>query len=133
LREYLAQETACQLAEIARRASLFRSVRPAVPIAERSVIVTDDGIATGSTMFAALQTVRAQNPRELIVAVPVGPADRVEEIGQFCDEVVCLQSPPNFRAVGQFYLNFQPVEDDEVVELLQSATAAKKFSRRQSA
>jgi predicted phosphoribosyltransferase len=122
---YLAQEQRLQAAEIARRAARIRAVRPREPIAGRSVIVTDDGIATGSTMIAALQTVRAQKPRELIVAVPVAPPDRLAEVRQWCDDVVCLMSPPEFRAVGQFYLDFAPVEDGEVLDLLrQSACAA---------
>src|ERR1019366_684042 len=76
--DYLDQERRHQLAEIARRKKLFRDVRPQVPVAGRSVIVTDDGIATGSTMIAALQVVKTQKPREIIVAVPVAPPDRLD-------------------------------------------------------
>jgi putative phosphoribosyl transferase len=72
------------------RKKLFRQVRPQAPIAGRSVIVTDDGIATGSTMIAALQLVTAQNPRELIVAVRVASPERLDEIRRWCDDVVCL-------------------------------------------
>jgi len=116
--DYLGQERDHQLAEIARRQKLFRDVRPAASITDRSVIVTDDGIATGSTMIAALRTVKAQKPHEMIVAVPVSSPDRLEEIRRMCDDVVCLLSPREFYAVGQFYEDFSPVEDEQVVDLL---------------
>jgi predicted phosphoribosyltransferase len=122
--EYLEEEKNYQLGEIARRKKLFRAVRPAAAIAGRSVVVTDDGIATGSTMIAALQTVRAQQPRELIVAVPVAAPDRLEEVRQWCDETVCLLAPESFWAIGQFYENFEPVEDEEVVRLLRDSMTA---------
>lgn len=117
-REYIARESRRQFAEIRRRNSLFRAVRPNALITGRSVIITDDGIATGATMIAALKTVRAKNPDELIVAVPVSSPDRLEEIGQLCDEVVCLASPATFRSVGQYYDDFGQVEDDEVLRIL---------------
>jgi putative phosphoribosyl transferase len=122
--DYLDQERRHQLAEIARRKKLFRAVRPQAPIAGRSVIVTDDGIATGSTMMAALQIVNTQKPREVIVAVPVAPPDRLEEVGRWCDDVVCLHSPDVFWAIGQFYADFSQVEDGEVVQLLRTAQSS---------
>lgn len=115
---YLARECSHQLAEIARRKKLFRGVRPQAPVAGRSVIVTDDGIATGSTMIAALQVVKAQQPRKVIVAVPVASPDRLEEVWRWCDEVVCLLAPEEFWAIGQFYEDFTQVEDEQVVDLL---------------
>lgn len=117
-KQYLEDERARQMAEIERRAKLIRAVRPRVDVAGRSVIVTDDGIATGSTMVAALHTVRARSPRELIVAVPVAPPDRLEAIRPLCDRLVCLCVPDSFWAVGQFYRNFAQVSDERVVELL---------------
>ena len=122
--EYLQQEKQHQLAEIARRKQLFRSVRPEAPISGRTVIVTDDGVATGSTMMAALQTVRPQRPSQLIVAVPVAPYDRLAALEERCDKVVCLHSPADFWAVGQFYEDFPTVEDEQVVELLKSFAPA---------
>jgi predicted phosphoribosyltransferase len=116
--ESMANERRHQLAEIARRKQLFRAVRPQARITGRSVIVTDDGIATGSTMIAALQAVKPQNPRELIVAVPVASPDRLEEVRRWCDDVVCLHAPEMFWAVGQFYDDFRTVEDEEVVAML---------------
>lgn len=115
---YIEAERRRQLAEIERRQGMFRAVRPRVELAGRSVIVTDDGIATGATMIAALHTVRAAGPREVIVAVPVGSPDRLEAIRQLCDRMVCLHEPQAFWAVGQFYRSFEQVEDDRVVELL---------------
>jgi predicted phosphoribosyltransferase len=127
--EYLGEETRHQLAEISRRKKLLRAVRPAAPIEGRSVIVTDDGVATGSTMTAALRTVRSQGPRELIMAVPVAPPDRLELMRPLCDEVVCLLAPEDFSAVGQFYDRFDPVEDEEVVRMLREATGGSDESR----
>jgi predicted phosphoribosyltransferase len=121
--DYLTEERRHQLGEIARRRKLFRGVRPKAAIEGRSVIVTDDGIATGSTMIAALQTVKAQNPRELIVAVPVAPPDRIEEVRRLCDDVVTLFTPEEFWSVGEFYEDFSQVEDEQVVELLRQAMA----------
>jgi predicted phosphoribosyltransferase len=118
LKEHLAQESRHQLAEIGRRKKLFRGARPKAPLQGRSVIVTDDGIATGSTMIAALKVVQTQHAREVIVAVPVASPERLEEVRHWCDEVVCLLAPETFWAIGQFYENFTQVEDEEVVQLL---------------
>jgi predicted phosphoribosyltransferase len=123
--DYLAEEQRHQLAEIARRKKLFRGVRPAAAVGGRSVIVTDDGIATGSTMMAALQAVKTQNPREVIVAVPVASPDRLAEVRRWCDDVVCLLTPEEFWAIGQFYEDFTQVEDDEVVKLLRQFAPAE--------
>ena len=126
--EYLAGEVAHQLGEISRRKALFRAVRPQATIAGRSVIVTDDGIATGATMIAALDAARASRPFELIVAVPVASPERLREVRRHCDEVVCLLAPPSFWAIGQFYVDFTQVEDEQAVELLRAAapTSARR-------
>ena len=122
----LQQEKEHQLSEIARRRQLFRGVRPKAPVSGRTVIVTDDGIATGSTMLAALLTVRPQGPKQLIVAVPVAPFDRLAAFEKRCDKVVCLQSPVDFWAVGQFYEAFPTVEDQEVVAILKDFAPSAK-------
>lgn len=124
--EYLAEEREHQLAEIDRRKRLFRQVRQQAPVAGRTVLVTDDGIATGSTMLAALHVVRAKKPAEVIVAVPVGSPERLEEIGRWCDRIVCLRAPENFWAIGQFFQDFSQVSDAEVVELLRSVPRETK-------
>jgi putative phosphoribosyl transferase len=118
VKTYLEVGKRFQAAEIARRQQMFRSVRPTAPIAHRSVIVTDDGIATGATMLVTLQFLRDRHPRELIVAVPVCSPDRLDEIRRHCDSLVCLRTPGEFVAVGQFYRDFPLVSDEEVRELL---------------
>jgi hypothetical protein len=120
----LSVERERQLTEIARRRELFRAVRPAAELTDRSVIVTDDGIATGSTMVAALKVARGQHPHELIVAVPVASPDRLAEVRQWCDDVVCLAAPPDFFAIGPYYDDFSTVEDSTVLELLQEFAPA---------
>lgn len=130
LEEYLAEERLYQSNEIARRKKLFRAVRPQAPIASRSVIVTDDGIATGSTMIAALQTIKTQKPREIIVAVPVASPNRLVEVHRWCDEVICLIASEEFWAIGQFYEDFSQVEDEEVIELLREFVPAARLSNR---
>jgi predicted phosphoribosyltransferase len=124
--DYLAEERRHQLREIARRKNLFRRARPPAPVAGRSVIVTDDGIATGATMIAALQVVKAQDPRELIVAVPVASPDRLKDVRRWCDEVVCLLTPAEFWAIGQFYEDFTQVEDEQAVALLREFAPAHR-------
>lgn len=116
-------ERQLQLAEIARRRQLYRRIRPQADVAGRSVILADDGIATGSTMIAALRSLRPLNPRELIVAVPVGSPERVAEIARECDRMVCLLEPGNFQAVGQFYREFEQVSDERVLDVLQGVAA----------
>lgn len=123
--DYIRVEAQREYEEIERRQKLFRNVRPRISPTGRNVILTDDGIATGSTMIAALQVLRREQPRELIVAVPVASPDRIDIVGQYCDEVVCLQTPDPFWAVGQVYENFDQVSDDEVLELLRHTAASK--------
>lgn len=118
VRDHIETERRYQMDEIARRSAMIRAVRPAAEIAGRTVIVTDDGLATGSTMIAALKSLRPRGPRELIVAVPVAPPDRLDEIRPLCDQCVCVLTPNDFWAIGQFYENFEPVEDEMVLRLL---------------
>ena len=115
---YVEAERTKQLAEIDRRRKMFRAVRPQADVRNRTVILTDDGIATGATMIAALKTVRASGAKKLIVAVPVGPTDRIDALRPLCDRVECLIEPADFWAVGQFYRDFEQVSDERVVELL---------------
>jgi putative phosphoribosyl transferase len=116
--EYFHREKEYQLSIIDRRKRLVRSVRSEAATTGRSVIVADDGIATGSTMMAALQTVRPYKPAELIVAVPVAPADRISAFEQYCDKVVCLLRAKHFWAVGQFYEDFPTIEDEQILDIL---------------
>jgi len=116
--DYVSKERAYQMREIERRWNLFRTARSAASISGRSVIVTDDGIATGSTMLAAIAVIKSHHPRDVIVAVPVASPDRLEPIRRKCDRLICLYTPDNFWAVGQFYDDFKQVEDYEVLRLL---------------
>jgi putative phosphoribosyl transferase len=126
---YVREEGRRQLAEITRRRRRYREVRPLVPIDGRTVILTDDGIATGATMIAAVRSARAAGAREIVVAVPVGSPDRLAVIRPLCDRLVCLEAPENFMAVGQFYREFSQVEDARVVELLEEATGFGRGER----
>ncbi|MGW6784571.1 phosphoribosyltransferase family protein [Streptomyces sp. NPDC054987] len=108
-------------AELARQARRFRGDRPRVALDERTVIVVDDGIATGATAAAACEVVRAQGAARVVLAVPVAPPDAVARLRGAADEVVCLSSPPAFRAVGEWYQDFSQTSDEEVVSLLARA------------
>jgi putative phosphoribosyl transferase len=101
-----------------RRRALYTPDRPSADPRDRVVIVVDDGIATGATLKAALQAVRAQHPARLVAAVGVAPPESLAELRALADEVVCLETPRFFFAVGQFFERFDQVEDQEVVELL---------------
>ena len=111
--------------EVERRARHFRRGRPPLPLAGRTVIVVDDGIATGSTAHAACQVARAQGARRVILAAPVGPDDVADRLGPDADEVVCLHTPPLFFAVGQAYVDFAPTTDEEVIDLLDRAATRR--------
>ncbi|MDO9280934.1 MAG: phosphoribosyltransferase family protein [Methylotenera sp.] len=116
--QYIASEKSVQLGTIKKRRAQYTPVRPPVDPAGRIVIVIDDGLATGATMISALHGLRNKKPTKLICAVPVSPPDTLSKIAELADEVVCLEAPSNFRAVGQFYENFPQVEDEEVIEVL---------------
>ncbi len=129
--EYLAQATAKEMAEARRREERFRQHHPLQPVAGRTVIVVDDGLATGATMRAALRSVRTRQPARLVAAVPVGAAETCAALHSEADEVVCLSSPSPFYAVGLYYRHFGPVGDDEVQRILDAA--GKRFRALRSA
>lgn len=116
--DYLRQQTQKQLAEIDRRREIYLGDRPYLRISGRTVIVVDDGIATGSTVLAALEAVRRANPQRVVLAVPVAPPQSVKELSQQVDEVVCLLTPSWFGAISRFYSDFHQIGDDEVVAYL---------------
>ena len=107
-----------ELDTIRRRRAQYSPLHPPIDPKDRIVIVLDDGLATGSTMIAALQALRTRLPQKLVCAVPVAPPDTLVKVAGMADEVVCLYATENFHAVGQFYAQFRQVEDDEVIRLL---------------
>jgi predicted phosphoribosyltransferase len=115
---YLAEEASTQLATMRARRAMYTPARAPIDPAGRIVIVVDDGLATGATMIAALHSVRARNPARLVCAVPVAAPESLEKVRPHADEVVCLDAPAFFHAVGQFYRTFGQVEDREVVAAL---------------
>ena len=118
--EYIEAERQRQMTTIKQRRAQYTPVRPPIDPAGRIVIVIDDGLATGATMISALHGLRSRKPARLICAIPVSPPETLRKIQTLADEVVCLDAPDNFRAVGQFYADFPQVEDDEVIEILQN-------------
>jgi len=117
----LDQITTRELRELGRREQLYRDGRPFPAIENRIVILVDDGLATGSTMRAAVAALREKRPREIVVAVPVGARETCAAMAALADEVICLEMPDPFYAVGLWYMNFEQTEDDEVHDLLERA------------
>jgi putative phosphoribosyl transferase len=126
---YLEREVARQLEEIRRRQRLYRGGRPPVSLAGRTVIVVDDGIATGGSVRAALRGIRRRGDHaRLVLAVPVAPPDTVAALRPEVDDLVCLATPPFFGAVGQYYRDFRQTSDAEVIRLLEDAARAHESS-----
>lgn len=116
--EYISREKKRQLSELKKRIGIYRKVRPKVALKAKTVIITDDGIATGVTMQAALLAARKEKPDKLIVAVPVASKEALDLLSLAADEIICLRLPFFFASVGQFYLEFRQVKDKEVLEIL---------------
>jgi putative phosphoribosyl transferase len=109
-------------AELERRVRLYRGNRPPAELRARTAVIVDDGIATGSTVRAACQVARAQGAAPVVIAVPVASRSSLNELADICDQAVCLETPEPFYAVGEWYRDFSPTSDDEVIVLLQRAT-----------
>jgi putative phosphoribosyl transferase len=108
-----------EAAELVRRVRAYRGDRPPLDLEGRTVIVVDDGVATGVTDTAALRAVRRQNPRRVLLAVPVSSPDAVQRLRSEADQIVCLRVPPRLRSVGEWYRDFSQVSDEEVLDALQ--------------
>jgi len=121
---YIIKEVEEKLGEIKKRESIYRGENPPLDIEGKTVIIIDDGIATGATMISALYALRNKNPGRIIVAIPVAPQDAVERVKEVADDVICLHSPEMFFAVGQFYEDFRQTTHEEVLDLL--ATSGKR-------
>jgi putative phosphoribosyl transferase len=124
--QYLKQECAKQSHEIKERMRKYRGDRPYPKLGGRTVIIVDDGIATGSTVLAAIKSVKMKKPLGIILATGVAPSDTVGKLSREVDRVVCLDTPEPFYAIGQFYEHFEQVEDEEAKGILNELYA--KFS-----
>jgi len=132
-RGYLEAEEQRQLQALAERRRLYRRARPALPLQGRSVILVDDGVATGGTMRVALQALAASGARRIVLAVPVAPPTVLSTLPVPPEDLVCLLMPSGFQAVGQYYTDFDQTEDDEVIALLDRAPRAPQDPQRRSA
>lgn len=127
--ELLQSEIDAQLAEVRSRQVRFRGGRAGASIVDRTVIVVDDGIATGATVRAGLAALRKSQVSKLVLAVPVAPPETLQALSNEVDEIVCLHAPRNFMAVGRFYLNFDQTTDEQVIALLEEATTRETVKR----
>jgi len=118
--DYVQAEKTRQMAEIEARRARYRSVLEKVPLEGRTVILVDDGVATGATMRASVWAARAEGATETVVAVPVGAPDAIDMLRHEADDVVCLLVPAYLYAIGQFFLDFQQVDDQEVMNILRA-------------
>lgn len=121
--EYIEDETRRLRELLKKRQEQYASGRKPVDLKDKIAIIVDDGIATGSTMLATIQLVKTMGPKKIVMAVPVAPPQSLEKFQREVDEVVCLQTPEYFMAVGQFYEYFPQVEDEEAIRLLREANA----------
>lgn len=118
---YIKQEMESKAQLAKERLKSYRKNLPAISLKSKVVILVDDGLATGFTMRAAIESVKASHPKKIVVAIPVSPKSTLSEIESLVDQVICLSTPENFYAVGQFYHSFDQTEDEEVIELLEKA------------
>ncbi len=123
---YIEAEAEKQKLEIERRLIKYRGNAIEPNVENKIVIIVDDGIATGATMLAAIASIRKKNPLEIVVAIPVAPAETLKKIKEYADEIVCLYTPEPFFAIGQFYEKFEQLEDEEVIEILNKSKEVNK-------
>ena len=121
---YIKREVRRQRAEIERRCKIYRRGSAPLAVAGKTLVLVDDGIATGTTVRAALKSLRLLRPAKVVLAVPIASSDTLYELSKLVDDVVCLSEPANFRSIGTYYADFQQVGDDEVIALLEASRAA---------
>ncbi len=119
--QYLAETIAREKEKISLYQKEFRGGKPLPSLKQKTVVIADDGAATGYTLQAAIDAARKQNPEKIIVALPVAPPDTAKELKTLADETIILETPPHFQAVGQFYSDFRQVETEDVREILKNA------------
>jgi putative phosphoribosyl transferase len=128
--ETIAAVAAAEHKELRRQERAFRGDRPPLDVHDRTVILVDDGLATGSTMRAAIAALRQQGPRRIVVAVPVGAPDTCADFGREADEAICARTPEPFYSVGLWYDDFSQTTDKEVRALLERATERRQAGER---
>ena len=126
---YIEAERDRQLAEIERRRQLYSGNARAMDVEGHTAVVVDDGVATGGTLLVALYALERVSPLRIVVAVPVAPPDTLEKLAMHADDVVCLSTPADFRAVGQYYMDFEQTSDEEVISLLADQRARVRAER----
>ncbi len=114
--------------ELERRRHVYRAGRPPIPVGDRTVILVDDGAATGTTMKVAIRALKRRSPREIVIALPVAPPSTLEELGREADKVVCLSQPARFLALGYHYRDFPQLTDDEMIAMLPKPEPLSKGS-----
>ncbi|MBN2702529.1 MAG: phosphoribosyltransferase [Methylohalobius sp. ZOD2] len=119
--DYLEDRKKQQLIEIERRRELYLAGRPPIGVEDRTAIVVDDGVATGSTVRAAVHALKRRKPKQVVIAVPVAPPDTARQLAQEADEVICLDTPDPFYAIGVFYQDFAQLTDEDVIHILKMA------------
>lgn len=120
--DFLEKEKDYQIRQMAERSKKYRSILPRTPWTKRVVILTDDGVAMGYTIEAAIQAVRQEKPRKLILALPVGPNRTVKRLAKLSDHTICLSAPEFLGSVSQFYSEFPSVEEEEIIQILKNQT-----------
>lgn len=110
--------------ELTHRIELYREGKEFPDVKGRVVILIDDGLATGITTMAAIKSIKQMKPKSIVLAIPVGPSETIEKLRKLVDDIICLEIPPFFHAVGEFYKDFPQVTDKEVIQLLKNQTAA---------
>ncbi len=123
MKEHIEEQVKEIRAKLEKRNKQYRGDKPPLDLKDKIVILTDDGIATGNTLMLAVQLIKKQNPKKLIVAIPVGPQGALEKIKKEVDEVICLLVPASFMGISQFYRSFPQVEDEKAIKLLQEANS----------